>query len=121
MSSSTHDDEDDENNSISIANRNTVVEGGRVILASSASDADATTIQAPLTNVAAASTTTPLQLNNDVDEKTAYVIEVLEKFLANPDSKEFDPVFLKDNPLEGSTAPTLIGALQYVRKHLPEP
>ena len=57
MSSSTQDDENDENNSISIANRNTVVEGG-------------VTIQTPLTltNVAAASTTSPLHIVDDVDD-----------------------------------------------------
>ena len=59
MSSSTQDDENDENNSISIANRNTAEE--EVM-------SDATTIQTPPTNVAAASTTSPLHIVDDVDD-----------------------------------------------------
>jgi hypothetical protein len=46
------------------------------------------------------------------------VVEILKRFAANPDDPQFTPGHLE--PLEGTTAPTLVGALQYVRlsKHL---
>jgi len=59
-------------------------------------------------------------MNVLVDSMTAYVIEVLTRFLANPDAPEFHPHELVANPLQGTTASTLIGALLYIRRCLPE-
>ena len=60
------------------------------------------------------------QMNENAKAMTAYVIEILEEFFADPDAEKFSPENLAANPLKGSTAGTLIGALHYVRKHSPE-
>eukprot|EP00974_Lingulodinium_polyedra_P067452 6530762-Lingulodinium_polyedra.AAC.1 len=54
-------------------------------------------------------------MNQDANEATKYVKDVIAQFTENPDSDDFDPVYLQKFPLEGSTAPTFIGAMQYVR------
>ena len=59
-------------------------------------------------------------MNSQVDKMTQYVIETLPRFVNKPDAEEFDPHLLADKPLLGSTVGTLIGALQYLRKHLPD-
>lgn len=48
---------------------------------------------------------------------TGYVVEVIERYTENPDAKEFQPDNISE--MQGSTAPTLLGAMSYVRKHLP--
>lgn len=60
------------------------------------------------------------RMNSDVDAMTRYVIDVIARFIAAPDSPEFDPHALAETPLLGTTAGTLIGALQYIRKRLPD-
>lgn len=59
------------------------------------------------------------QMNEKMSSATEYVIDTLHEFMEAPDDVKFDPN-LQEEPLKGTTAPTLIGALQYIRKHLPE-
>ena len=59
-------------------------------------------------------------MNSQVDKMTQYVIETLTRFIIMLDAEEFDPHLPADRPLLGSTVGTLIGALQYLRKHLPD-
>ena len=54
-------------------------------------------------------------MNQDANEATKYVKDVIEQFTENPDHDDFDPIHLQEFPLEGSTAPTFIGAMQYVQ------
>lgn len=59
------------------------------------------------------------QMNQKVNLATEYVIDTLRLFMKDPDAQCFNPTQWKE-PLRGSTAPTLIGAMQYIRRHLPE-
>ncbi len=58
-------------------------------------------------------------MNKNSSAATKYVQEVLEAFTGDPSAPAFDPMYLQDHPLKGSTAPTLIGAMQYVQQHRP--
>ena len=60
------------------------------------------------------------RMNQDANAATQYVLTIVKKFLKSPNDPCFDMLNLQETPLEGTTAPTLIGALQYVRRHLPE-
>ena len=50
-------------------------------------------------------------------QRARYVITILKKYIDNPTAEKFQPGNI--HKLEGSTAPTLIGGLEYVRKFLP--
>ena len=58
-------------------------------------------------------------MNVNSNAATKYAEETLDAFASDPTASAFDPMYLQDHPLEGSTAPTLIGAMQYVQQQRP--
>lgn len=60
------------------------------------------------------------RLNTNHASSSEYVLTTFAEYVKNPDAAKFQPEQLVENPLQGSTAGTLIGACQYVRRVLPE-